>query len=468
MFSKLIKKISLRLTVGFAFLFIIGSLLILTLNYMLFQNSLTARDHDLLHSKIKEYASVYSKNNLNELIKYLDDEKKSDNETQFLVHILSKNDDTIFLHLPEKMQTFEIEEIKTNLLKIKKNNSISSFHMLNNATSDEVYENFEYETINFTLPDQNILQVARNTDDRDDLLERYNRIVLIGFGFVLMFGSISGYIFSNQALRPLRNLLQTIRLISFGDFKARVPVKNSHDEIDAISIHFNQMTDKIEQLILNMQQTLDHVAHDLKTPLTRMRSRAELALLKNKNDADYPSVLADVIENTSEIVSMLNTIMDISEAEAGVLKLNLTEINSSDILKEVIDLYSFIAEEKNIHLKFECHFNFKIYADKNRFKQVISNLLDNAIKYSTENTTVTVISKKNEFKNQIIIQDQGIGISEDNISKIWERLFRADEVRMQNGLGLGLNLVQSICKAHGWKIEVSSQLGLGSKFIITF
>ncbi len=461
------KSLSFRLTIGYAILFILSSFLILFLNYYLFNHSIKDRDHEILFSKAKEYTSIYSKGGIVELKSYLAEERQSDSDSQFLVRIESKNLETLFLHVPEKMQHLPINEVDRKISHLVFSKNISKFYMKEKSVEDPDEEN-EYEVASQLNPNGERIQVARNTDTRDDLLERYLKTILSASLAVLFIGSIGGFIFSKQALAPLRDLIQAIKLVRSGELKARVPVRNLNDEIDEIGFLFNKMAAKVEKLISNMHETLDNVAHDLKTPLTRLKSKAELTLLAQSSKEDYKDALENVIENTTEIVSLVDTIMDISEAEAGVLKLDLVKINSKNIILEMIDLYSMIAEEKNISIQFVNTADFNFHADKNRCKQVLANLIDNAIKYSTDHGLVQIISRSFDGKHEISIRDSGIGISEQDIPKIWSRLYRVHQNQFTKGLGLGLSLVRSICKAHGWEIQVQSQLGVGSEFKLSF
>ena len=459
------KSISFRLTFGYAVLFILSSFFILYLNYYLFNQSIKDRDHEILFSKAKEYSSIYSNGGIPELKSYLAEQKQSDSDSQFLVRIESKNSETIFLHIPEKMQQLSASEVDKKISSLVFLKGISKFYMKENSVEDPDEEN-EYEVAVQENFEGRRLQVARNTDDRDDLLGRYLKTILSASFAILLMGSIGGFVFSKQALEPLRDLIQAIKAVRSGKLDARVPVRNSNDEVDEIGLLFNKMAAKIEKLISNMHETLDNVAHDLKTPLTRLKSKAELTLLAQSSKEDFKEALENVIENTNEIVSLVDTIMDISEAEAGVLKLDLIKINSKNIINEMIDLYSMTAEEKNISIQFIEKAAFNFYADKNRCKQLLSNLIDNAIKYSPTKSLVQIVSQSLDGQNEISILDNGIGISEQDIPKIWSRLYRVNHNQSSKGLGLGLSLVRSICKAHGWTIHVQSQLGVGSEFKI--
>ncbi len=465
-FRKLFKKISFRLTFFYALLFIFSSFLIFLLNYLLLDQSLKSRDHEVLYAKVKEYNSVLSKGGIEELKNYLAEQKTIEEEAQFLIRIETAAGQTAFIHIPEKLQKLTLSEIEMKMASTKINIKISKFQM-KDLDSEDAGDFNDYESTSLALSGGQRIQVAKNTDDRDDLLERYRRITSLVSVVVLLMGVVGGYALSSQALSPIRNLIQIMKRVRAGELTARVPIRNSNDELDEIGKLFNKMTDKIQRVVLNMQETLDHVAHDLKTPLTRLKTSAELVLLKPSTEAEYKSALADTIENTTEIVSFINSLMDISEAQAGVLKLNLVELQASTILAEVIDLYSLTAEEKNISIQLSQQTDFKFQADKNRARQVFSNLIDNAIKYSPVGSQIKIFCEgRNEYQ-EIRFVDQGSGISQEDLPRIWERLFRGQDSQVEKGLGLGLSLVKSICKAHGWKITVQSQRGVGSEFILS-
>lgn len=460
------KRISFRLTFFYAILFVSSSFFIFYLNYVLLDQSLKSRDHEVLIAKIREYASVYQKGGEPELKDYLAEQKKGDQESQFLVRIESLAGESLFLHIPEKMQNLPVAEIEKQMKNTKIGNQNLNFQM-RDLESDDLSEVNDYESTSLPINSGGRIQIARNTDDRDDLLERFRRIISIASVIVLVIGGAGGLILSNQALAPIRNLIQMMKRVRAGELNARVPIRNSNDELDEISQLFNKMTEKIERVVTNMQETLDQVAHEIKTPLTRLKSSAELVLLKPSTEAEYKLALGDTIENTTEIVSFINSMMDISEARAGVLKLTLTNLNSSQIISEIVDLYTMTAEEKNITIEVsELHtFNFK--ADRNRAKQVFSNLLDNAIKYSAPHSLIKIVTNRQDHKNIIQVIDHGVGIAEEDLPRIWDRLFRGVHSHSAKGLGLGLSLVQSICKAHGWKITALSELGKGSVFTVT-
>lgn len=462
--NQFFKKISFRLTFGFILFFSLSSIFGLLLNYYLFSRSIESRDHENLYAKAKEYSNIYTKENLENFKKYLMEQKNSDADSQFLIRITSPEKETIFIQKPEKMTELSNTELDKKLTSLDLSQRINNFTVKENSTDESEEENI-YELVSVKMSDGGEMQVARNTDERDDLLERYVKTISFILIINLFVAAIGGFIFSHQALKPLRNLIEAIKRVRSGQLYARIPVKHVNDEFAEISVLFNKMAERIETLILNMQETLDTVAHELKTPLTRLKSRSELALL-SRSEETYKAALVTSIENTVQITSLIDTIMDISEAEVGLLKLNLIEINSEDILNGIIDLFSLLAEEKNIQIQFVQNTKFNFMADRTRFTQVISNLMDNAIKYSDENTFIKVETSEEAEFYKISISDQGLGISDEDLPKIWDRLFRTNPHHKEKGLGLGLSLVRSICSAHGWKIKVQSKINEGSIFTL--
>jgi signal transduction histidine kinase len=277
---------------------------------------------------------------------------------------------------------------------------------------------------------------------------------------------IGGTFLASRALHPVRQVIRTIHEIGKGRLEARAPNPKAGDELKELVMLFNGMVDKIEALVKSMRESLDNVSHDLRTPMTRLRGIAEMALQSGENAEMYREALADCMEESERILKMLNALMDISEAETGVIKLDIKSIPSSGIINDVIDLYHYVAEAKNIDLEARVRDNVFINADAVRMRQVLGNLLDNAIKYTPNGGKVDIAAEKTEEGVIISVEDTGIGIPSEEVPKIWDRLYRGDQSRSQKGLGLGLSLVRAIVKAHGGRVDVHSEPGKGSLFTI--
>lgn len=313
------------------------------------------------------------------------------------------------------------------------------------------------------------LQVGMLTENLSEMLANFRIVFVLALLGVVALGGLGGMLLTNRALRPIRWLGETVRsILSTRTLEARVPVAATKDELTELSRLFNQMLDQQQHLIHSMHEALDNVAHDLRTPLTRLRGSAEVALQEEESNAEVlRESLQDCLEETERVTSMLTTLMDISEAETGSMQLHLKTLDFAELVRGLVDVYSLAAEEKAITFELELPTKLALTGDGPRLQQVVGNLLDNAIKYSAEGGKVTVRLQEVSRAAVLSVQDHGEGIAEEDRERIWERLYRADKSRSRRGLGLGLSFVRAIVEAHDGHAEVTSQLGQGSTFQVS-
>jgi signal transduction histidine kinase len=248
---------------------------------------------------------------------------------------------------------------------------------------------------------------------------------------------------------------------------ARVDVRGGGDVLGDLGVLVNLRLDRIERLVSGMRGALDNVAHDLRTPLTRVRNVTEDALAASDPEAMRDG-LVRVVEETDRLDATLTTLMDISGAETGTLPLNRTSIPLAAVVGEATALYDDAAEVKGVGLVVaEIDPGIVLAADRVRLRQVVANLVDNAVKYTPPGGRVEVRGVQEGTRVAISVADTGVGIAEADLPRVWDRLFRADSSRAERGFGLGLSLVKAIVESHGGTVAVASTPGQGSIFTIT-
>jgi heavy metal sensor kinase len=312
-----------------------------------------------------------------------------------------------------------------------------------------------------------VLQIAQSLTDDEELLEIVREIFVITLVALMLPAALIGWFMARRALQGVEEVTRTATEISTGAFELRVPTKARGDEIDRLATTFNSMLDRIHALITGMREMTDNIAHDLRSPITRIRGIAEMTLTTQGSLGDYQTMAANTIEECDRLLEMINTMLDITEVEAGAAKLKAEEVDVSALAREACELFQPLADDKGIALITSAQTAHPITGDIQRLQRMVANLLDNALKYTAARGTVTV--SVNEGRDAIVISvsDSGIGISEIDLPHIFKRFYRCDQSRSQAGTGLGLSLAQAIAAAHGGSISVTSSQGQGSTFTVT-
>jgi signal transduction histidine kinase len=231
---------------------------------------------------------------------------------------------------------------------------------------------------------------------------------------------------------------------------------------------FNQMLDRIQTLVTEIKEMSDNIAHDLKSPITRIRGIAEVTLTNGKSMDEYENMAASTIEECDRLLDMINTMLMISKTESGVDKLSLEEIDLAGLVRQACELFEPTAEDKRVALSCDVPNKSHLVGDNRMIQRMLSNLLDNAIKYTPSGGKVKVSVSENDERYVVItVKDTGIGISPNDLPRIFDRFYRCDQSRSTPGIGLGLSLARTIARAHGGDITITSVLNQGSTFTIT-
>jgi heavy metal sensor kinase len=313
-----------------------------------------------------------------------------------------------------------------------------------------------------------IVQVGQAMENQSRFLEVFRRIFIITMSFLIVLAAGVGWFMARRAVSGIEAVTRTAQKISGGSLQERVPVKPRGDEIDQLAATFNQMLNRIQTLLTEIKEMNDNIAHDLRSPITRIRGTAEIALTTGKSLGEYESMAASTVEDCDRLLDMINTMLLISKTEAGVEKPSREEVDITALVRKACELFDPIADDKNVRLSCRAAGKALIPGDARMLQRMLSNVVDNAVKYTLPGGKVEVALTENELRNIVVtVNDTGVGISEADLSRIFERFYRCDQSRSQPGTGLGLSLARAIARAHGGDITVASTLNQGSSFIIT-
>ena len=454
--SKVGLTFSLKLSVLYALFFVIASGGLFLVAYYLVGNLVEQREREIVKDRILEYRAWYEEGGIRALKARFDEQANPAGDI-FFVRLVSSLNQVLFVKFPPGFEGLDPRRLRA-VQPGKKDFWLS----LEGNTEKGAW------TVGMaSLPGGITLQVGKSSARSRELLSYFRTIFIIFMIPIILLGVFGGGLVAFRAIKPIRNLIGTVKdILKTGEMSLRVPVRRERGEMDELVGLFNRMLDKNDLLIQAMHNSLDNVAHDLRTPMTRLRGVAEFALQDPENREACREALADCMEESERVLTMLNTLMDVAEAETGAMRLEKIPLSVSDVIRDVVDLYEIVAEDQDTEVVMNLPDTLMIHADRTRLQQVLANLLDNALKYGGKGGTVKIDAASEGPDAVVSVSDEGMGIAENEIPRIWERLYRGDLSRSRRGLGLGLSFVKAIVHAHGGTVQVDSRLNQGSTFIV--
>ncbi|RJQ58328.1 MAG: HAMP domain-containing protein [Desulfobacteraceae bacterium] len=313
-----------------------------------------------------------------------------------------------------------------------------------------------------------LLQLGQSMENISRFVQAFQKIFIATMAVLSIFAGAVGWFMARRAVSGVESVTRTAQRISEGSLAQRVPVRSHGDEIDQLAVTFNQMLDRIEILVTGIKEMSDNIAHDLKSPITRIRGIAEITLTTGTAVDEYQGMAASIVEECDRLLDMINTMLMISKTDAGIITLETEPVDLAAIVRNACELFHPMAEDKQIRLACRTPESVPMIGDNHLIQRMIGNLVDNAVKYTPACGKIAIdVVEKAGPAAEIRIRDTGCGISKEDIGNIFKRFYRCDQSRSEKGFGLGLSLAQAVARAHGGDIEADSQPGQGSTFTIT-
>ena len=294
------------------------------------------------------------------------------------------------------------------------------------------------------------------------------RLAAIAFPGLVLVAALGGYVITRRAFRPVRDVIETVEDITTdGDLSRRVRIEAEHvesnDEIYKLAGTFNEMFDKLEKTFDQEKQFTSDVSHELRTPLAVIISQSDYAM----EDEGYRARALETINREARRMSdLVNRLLTLSRSDAGRLALDKSEVDMTEMCQIVAEQQESAAEQKNITIETDIEDNIAVIGDESMIIRIVLNLMDNALKYGKESGKIKLSLTKDGTFAVCSVEDDGIGIKEEDVEKIWERFYRVDAARSEEGSGLGLAMVEALVRAHGGTVEARSTLGEGSCFTV--
>jgi signal transduction histidine kinase len=452
--TKLFRTTTFRLSLTYLALF--GAAAVVAIFYVYWNTTvlLTRQLHETIDAELKGLAEQYTAGGLSRLVSTVADRSQTPGNSLYYVadpegHRIAGNLSTISPELSNSLGPVEF--------------------VYSRPAPGGVETRLAFANV-FRLPGGYRLIVGRDIEDRRDLARLIRWAMLWGLGVMALFGIGGGYWVSRKLLARIDAVAATTRTIMNGDLTRRLAVNGSGDELDRLSESLNLMLARIEQLMAGLREVSDNIAHDLKTPLNRLRNRVEAALREPYGEASYREALERTIEEADGLIKTFNALLSIARLEAGAGGDHKETLDVAALVRDVAELYEPVAEERGLMLRAETVAPIFTRADRQLLGQAIANLIDNAIKYGAperadgSNGTKPEVSVTAETKGamaEIAVTDRGPGVPAAERGRVLDRFVRLEASRSEPGSGLGLSLVAAVARLHGGTVRLEdNQPGL--------
>jgi heavy metal sensor kinase len=452
--------LAFRLTLWYAGIFTVSSCIAFLLFYTLITSVIRERSDEELLNQANRFVTLYDTEGINEVAKSAVIEAQAAGVRKVFFRLVSPEGE---IFSSSNMSYWINIAVRPEAIQALLQGAHQAFETIVIPNRKD-----EVRVLYVMLSPGIIMQIGQTMENYSRFFGAFKGIFITTMTFLIFLAAGVGWFMARRAVSGVEAVTEAARKISGSTFEERVPVNMRGDEIDQLAITFNEMLDRIQTLLKEMKEISDNIAHDLKSPITRMRGAAEVALTTGTSLGEFESMAASTIEECDRLLDMINTMLLISRTEAGTEITTLKSINISEVVANACELFTPGAEDKGIML--HCSISDGIYlnADTRMVQRMFSNLFDNAIKYTPSGGSVNVdVSENVAGQVTISVSDTGMGIPPADLPHIFERFYRGDQSRSLAGIGLGLSLARAIARSYDGDITVISVPGQGSTFTIS-
>jgi signal transduction histidine kinase len=456
--TELFNRLSFRLAVLYAVIFTVSTAIVLLILYNRVASIAQGRVDDELVEETDDFEKLLAASGVAELKRQMQLEAAAEDEYPIFYRLFSEDGNLLASAAGSENNPLPIDRSGSKQPDGKGN---AAFETLSPAGGT-----YKIRTIHRKIGPGLILQVGLSLEESQTYLVVFRRLLYLILIPVMLLAALAGGFMSNQALAGIEEIAKAADDIAHGNSRKRVQVTHRSLEIDRLSASFNAMLDHLHVLLQQMREMTDNIAHDLRSPLARIRGYAEMALIGANSKDDLEQAAGNTVEECDNLINLINTMLEIAELESGITPVKTQQIDLNRLIQEAGALFSQIAKDKNIHLDMELQKTAVLMGDKGKIQRMVTNLLENAIKYTPAGGSVTISAAITKTTAEIRVSDTGIGIAPTDIPRIFQRFYRCDASRSEPGLGLGLSLAKALAECVGGTLTVDSRVNAGSTFAL--
>jgi len=417
-----------------------------------------------LAEDVDEFREIFDESDLEGLKQeIIDEQSDEDNSSEFYL-LASKNGDVIF-------QTGLAEISHVDHAFTATDSSLEPTYHLGLSdrltAGEDGGELVSYREATFALGKELYMMFGESIEQKAEVMDT---LAIAFIGILLLIVPVAGYIGWRVVRRSVKGIEQISQIayrIQRGHMGERVEFASPDKEIHQLSRAFNTMLDCIRDLIVEMREMTDNIAHDLKSPIARIRFMSEVALSRNLSTEDQTETASNTIAECDRLLKMIDISLDVAEAEAGMIEPSRLDLDLSELVSEACELFEPVAEQKNVSFDREINPGCTFFGSPSAIQRMVANLLDNAFKYCDQGDLVRVSFRYSDEVALFTVTDNGIGIAPEHQSQVFNRFFRCDRSRAREGCGLGLSFSRAVARQYGGDISLESTPGRGSTFTLT-